>query len=233
MTTAIAHPREAADPDSIDPAVASELLRGLPWQRMVVVGDSVAAGIREPTAGYRDASFSDRVAAALAATRPGFAYRNLGVRDLRLAAIRDGQLATALAQEPDVAIVAAGGNDALSRSFDADRAGVELNEIVDPLARAGAFVVTIGLFDIARSGLLPPEVAAVMAERFDQLDAVTAAVAAAAGGVHVDTHHHPRSADPSIYAADRIHANARGHAIAFAAIVTTLARELGDDGPSR
>jgi hypothetical protein len=38
----------------------------------------------------------------------------------------------------------------------------------------------------------------------------------------VDTHHHPRAADPEIFASDRMHANARGHAIAFAAIVRAL-----------
>jgi lysophospholipase L1-like esterase len=40
--------------------------------------------------------------------------------------------------------------------------------------------------------------------------------------VHVDTHRHPLAADPDIYAADRIHANARGHAVAFAAIVDAI-----------
>ncbi|MFC0598192.1 hypothetical protein [Streptomyces palmae] len=44
------------------------------------------------------------------------------------------------------------------------------------------------------------------------------------GGSHVDTHHHPLAADPGIHAGDRVHANARGHAVAFAAIATTLAR---------
>lgn len=229
--SALTHPyaREAADPDCLDPARAAALLRDAPWRRMVVVGDSVAAGIREPLDGYRDAAFPNRVAEALAETRDGFAYRNLGVRDLRPNEIRERQLATALAFQPDVAMVVAGGNDALGRGFDADRVRSELTAIVAPLAESGAQVMTIGLFDLGRSGLLPPELAPTMTARFDRLDAITADVARRAGGLHVDTHHHPRAADPAIFARDRVHANARGHAIAAAAIVDALASRRASD----
>jgi lysophospholipase L1-like esterase len=214
---------EHDDPDCIDPTEASELLRGAPWRRLLVVGDSVAEGIHEPLAGYRDTSFSDRVAAILAADRPGFAYLNLGRRDLLLDEIRRTQLAPGLDFEPDLAIVAAGGNDALRRSFDDDVAHARLTAIVAPLAER-AQVVTIGLFDLPRSGLAPAGIAPGAIDRFDRLDAVTAAVAAEHGAVHVDTHHHPRAADPAIFSSDLIHANARGHAIAAAAIVRVLSR---------
>ena len=222
MTVTAAYPLEAADPDCLADAEAVDLLRAVPWRRMVVLGDSVAAGVREPVDGYRDQGFADRVGQALVAAHPDGAYRNLGVRELRLAAIRERQLPAALDFEPDLAIVIGGGNDALSRSYDSERVAQELREIVVPLAESGALVVTIGLFDLARSGLVPAEYAPAMRERFDELDAVTVRVAAEAGALHVDTHHHPRAADPAIFAGDRVHANARGHAIAFAAIVRAL-----------
>jgi lysophospholipase L1-like esterase len=224
MSVTQIHSLEAADPDCLDDADAVELLRGTPWRRMVVLGDSVAAGIREPVEGYRDQGFADRVGQAALAAHPEGAYRNLGVRDLRLAAIRDTQLPVALEFGPDLAMVIGGGNDALARSYDAGRVARELREIVVPLSEAGAFVVTIGLFDLARSGLVTAEYAPAMAARFDELDSVTAAVAAEVGALHVDTHHHPRAADPEIFASDRMHANARGHAVAFAAIVRALAQ---------
>jgi hypothetical protein len=91
-----------------------------------------------------------------------------------------------------------------------------------PLAEQGALVLTVGLFDLARSGLVPAEHAAAMAHRFDVLDTITSDVSRGLGGVHVDTHHHPLAADPALYARDRIHANARGHAVAFASIVEAL-----------
>jgi lysophospholipase L1-like esterase len=221
--TSPTHAVEADDPDCLPPYELAALLERASWQRMVVLGDSVAIGIREPVSGYRDLSFADRVAEALADGRDAFAYHNFGVRDLRLAQIRDTQLPLALELRPDLAIVVAGGNDALRRSFDPDRIRAGLREIVAPLAQAGAFVVTIGLFDLARSGLVSEEYAPAMIERFDALDAITAEVAADVGGVHVDTHHHPRAADPGIFASDLIHANSRGHAIAATAIVEALA----------
>ena len=222
MSVAETYALEATDPDCIDTAEAVELMRAMPWRRLVVLGDSVAAGIREPADGYRDECFADRVGEALVAAHDNGAHRNLGERDLRLAAIRDTQLPVALDFRPDLAMVIGGGNDAISRRYSAERVRQELREIVDPLIAAGAFVVTIGLFDLARSGLVPDEYVAAMTERFDELDGITAGVAAEVGALHVDTHHHPRASDPSIFASDRMHANARGHAIAFAAIVRAL-----------
>ena len=109
--------REDTDPDCLAPPVVAALLMHVDGHRMVVVGDSVAAGIREPLAGYRDRSFADRVGDGFAYTREAFSYRNLGVRDLRLAQIRKTQLDEALAFDPDLALIAAGGNDALARSL--------------------------------------------------------------------------------------------------------------------
>ncbi|MGW6917245.1 SGNH/GDSL hydrolase family protein [Kitasatospora sp. NPDC054939] len=212
---------ELSDPYCIAPDSAAELLRDLPWNRLAVLGDSVTAGVMDPLPGYRDRSFADRFSDALAATRPGFAAVNLAEPHLLLGAIRDQQLAPALEFEPDVVMVSAGGNDAF-RSFDPETLRADLASLLTPLAGSGALVITIGLFDLARSGLVPPEHAGAAARRFDALDRITAGLTHSLGGVHIDTHHHPLAADPAIYAADRVHANARGHAVAFAAIATTL-----------
>jgi lysophospholipase L1-like esterase len=190
---------------------------------LVVLGDSVAAGLREPVDGYRDLSTADRFAEALGVHQPALVYRNLAVRDLRAEEIRDQQLAQALALEPDIAIVSAGGNDALRRSFDPAAVGAQLHGLIAGLQAHGALVVTIGLFDLARSGLVPDPYAEPMAERFDALDAVTSAIALDRGAVHVDNHHHPLAADPSIYASDRMHGNNRGHAIAATNLFHALA----------
>ncbi|GGY51811.1 SGNH/GDSL hydrolase family protein [Streptomyces omiyaensis] len=222
------HAAEASDPHCVEPDAAAELLRGLPWNRLAVLGDSVTAGVMDPLPGYRHRSFADRFADALAATRPGFASVNLAEPYLFLDEIRDRQLVPALEFEPDVVMVSAGGNDAF-RDFDPEALRTGLASLLTPLAESGALVVTIGLFDLARSGLVPAEHAGRMARRFDELDRVTAGLAGSLGGVHVDAHHHPLATDPGLYAADGIHANARGHAVAFAAITRTLARHPSDD----
>lgn len=217
-----AHGRELRDPYCQWPAASAALMRSAPWRRLVVLGDSVAAGVREPSNGYRDLDAAARVAEALRAAHPSFGYRNLAERDLRTAEIRDRQLRPALEFRPDLVVIAAGGNDALRRSFDEERFHDELTSIAGPLVAQGAQLVTIGLFDLARSGLVPEPHAGPMAERFDRLDAVTGRIAAEHGGVHVGNHGHPLAADPGIFASDRIHCNARGHAIAAANLVAAL-----------
>ncbi|MCQ4213867.1 SGNH/GDSL hydrolase family protein, partial [Streptomyces longispororuber] len=193
-----------------------------PWNRLAVLGDSVTAGVMDPLPGYRHRSFADRFTDALAATRPGLTAVNLATPHLLIDEIRDQQLRPALDFAPDVVMVSAGGNDAF-RAFDPATLRAKLASLLTPLAKRGAFLITIGLFDLPRSGLVPPEHADTAARRFDELDHITADLTHTLGGIHIDTHHHPLAADPAIYAADRIHANARGHAVAFAAIATTLA----------
>jgi lysophospholipase L1-like esterase len=219
----VAYVVEATDPYSLTPVEIDQLLAGAPWSRLVILGDSVAAGISESVPGYRELSSSERVVEALRVQRPSLVWRNLGEPYLRTAEIRDRQLPAALALRPDLAIVSAGGNDALSHSFGSARFAAELRSLLLPLASQGAQLVTIGLFDLARSGLVP-DVDDALADRFDELDEVTAAVAAELGAVHVDNHHHALASDRSIFAGDRIHANARGHAIAASNVV----RALGD-----
>ncbi|MFD4370908.1 SGNH/GDSL hydrolase family protein [Streptomyces sp. NPDC058486] len=221
-----AYAAEASDPYCISPGTAANILRDLPWKRLAILGDSVTAGVREPLPGYRDRSFADRLTDALAATRPGFTAINLAKPHLLLDEIRAQQLAPALEFAPDVVMVSAGGNNAF-RAFDPRSLRAELAALLTPLAESGALVVTIGLFDVARSGLVPPEHAEGMARRFDTLDHLTADLAHTLGGIHIDTHHHPLTSDPTLYAPDGIHANTRGHAVAFAAIVTTLAGHAG------
>lgn len=213
---------EAQDPDCRSDAEAVELLRGAPWRRLVVVGDSVAAGTREPTPGYRDASGTDRLAEWLARSRRDFGHWNLAQPALRLAEVRAAQLPAAIELEPDLVVVAAGGNDALARDFDPQAVEAEFRALLQPLAASGALVVTLGLFDLARSGLVPPDLAEPLAARFDRLDDLTREACVAVGGIHIENHDHPRATDPGIFAGDRIHANARGHAISAATLAAGL-----------
>jgi lysophospholipase L1-like esterase len=216
--------REWADPHVANDEELGRLLGvGVPWERVVVLGDSIAAGVREPSPGYRDLSWSDRLAAGLAVVRPGAVVHNLGRRDLTAAEVREGQLEEALASGPDLAIVAAGGNDLLRREFDPGLVGEELSAIVGPLRAVGADVLTFDLLDNTGTGLVPERFVAVLRERLAQLAEATRAASAAAGGWHASLRTHPAAADMDIFAGDGLHLNARGHAI----VGTALARHLG------
>lgn len=214
------HTREDTDPHALDPERAAALLADAPWQRLVVLGDSVAAGIREPVPGYRDLSWSDRVAEALGS---GVAVHNLGRRGARVGDVLGRQLAPALRLRPDLAIVSAGGNDTLDPAWDDAVTSRQLGLVVGALRAAGADVLTLGLFDLFRSGLIPDPPATAMAERFDRLDALTVAVARREGAIHVHARNHPLAAHPGIFSSDLMHANARGHAVAASAVVRVLA----------
>ena len=200
----------------------ASLLTGAPWRRLAVLGDSIAAGVREPHPGYRDLSWVDRLAEPLGLAAPGLAVLNLGERNLVARAVRERQLALALAFQPDLAIVAAGGNDALRPGFSRAAVERELAAIVRPLRAVGADVVMIELLDIAAAGLVPPAADAPLRE----LAAATRAVAADTGAVLVAMRAHPAAADPGIYAADRVHLNARGHAIVGGETVRALAAAI-------
>jgi lysophospholipase L1-like esterase len=214
--------REWADPHVANDEELGRLL-GVGWERVVVLGDSIAAGVREPSPGYRDLSWSDRLAAGLALAWPGAVVHNLGLRDLTASEVRETQLEEALALGPDLAIVAAGGNDLLRREFDPDVVGEELSGILGPLRAAGADLLTFDLLDNTGTGLIPERFVAVLRDRLTQLADATRAASTAVGGWHAPLRSHPAASDGDIFARDGLHLNARGHAI----VGTELARCLG------
>jgi lysophospholipase L1-like esterase len=210
------------EPEVLPDHELATLLRDAPWRRLAVLGDSVAEGVREPHAGYLDLSWVDRLEASLRTADPRLAVLNLGRRGLRAAEVRASQLQPALAFEPDLAIVAAGGNDALRRSFDPGAVERELVAMVGPLRRAGSDVLLLELMDVVASGLVPGDRAAALDARLRRLAALTRRVARRHGAILVAMRGHRAGADPGVYASDRVHLNARGHAIVGSEAIRAL-----------
>jgi lysophospholipase L1-like esterase len=226
MTTLPVYPDETADPDVLSPAQEQILLRGARWRRFAVLGDSIAAGVGDPVDGYAPLPWDARVARALRRRQPSLAHVNLGERDLRVRAVRETQLDAALAFRPDLAAVIAGGNDTLARTWRPDHVEEELDRIVGALRGQGADVFLYGLFDASETLDLPEPWGPRWLARMTDLRALTGAVAARHGALVVDCTRHPRGADPSIYSADRMHLNMRGHAIAGSEAIRELSRTL-------
>lgn len=224
-------PAELADPDCLGPDEAFRLLAGHPWRRFVVLGDSVARGPLFPVDGFVPLRWTDRVAAELAAVQPELAYLNLGVSGLLTAEVRAAQLAPALAFEPDLALVLAGGNDAFRRSYTDERAATvaeDLAYLLEQLTAAGALVATIGIFDVSYSPAVPPGLREELRERLARLARHARSVADRFGGVHVDLSTHRRASDASLYSSDGRHGNGRSDAIAAAEMIRGLgARRRG------
>jgi lysophospholipase L1-like esterase len=202
------------------------LLHGAPWRRVVVVGDSIAEGVREPHTGFADLSWIDRIIEVLRAVAPGVTVMNLGQRGLVAVEVREHQLPLALGYGADLAIVAAGGNDALRPSFAPGAVARELDAIVGPLRGQGADVLMVELLDIVASGLVDDEHAAMLDGRMAGLAGATRTVAARHGAMLVAMRGHAASADPGVYAADRLHLNARGHAIVGTEAVKVLGASI-------
>jgi lysophospholipase L1-like esterase len=221
---------EFEDPYCLRPGESAELLAGHPWRRFVVLGDSVAEGLCEPLEGYSDLQWADRLAAELAAAKPGLEYLNLGVSGLRAHEIQATQLAPALAFRPDLALMVGGGNDAFSARYDADRVDAALEAMVSALQGAGADVITLGMFDVSASPAVADWLRPGLHERMRRLSERTRILAGRLGTLHVQLTTHPLSTEPELYSSDGRHGNARSDAVATAETLRILGRYLSQRG---
>ena len=181
------------------------------WHRIAVLGDSIAVHRGDPVDGYPTRTWAERLVLALAPDE----YRNFGVSGARAAQIRAGQLAPALTFRPDLAILAAGANDAARRSFRPDLVEPDLAGMIGALSRSGALVVTLGCFDLSRT------LGAETAGRLRNLGRLTERLSHRHGGLHIDFSEHPEQRD-GVLGADGLHINARGHAVVAATLLTAL-----------
>jgi lysophospholipase L1-like esterase len=233
MTTADLRPAELADPDCLADGESARLLAGHPWRRFVVLGDSVANGPVFPVDGFSPLRWTDRVAAELRAQAPDLRYLNLGVSGLRAAEVRTGQLAAALAFEPDLALVLCGGNDAFRRDYEGevvDAVDAELAAMFDALRAADAQLATIGIFDVSYSPAVAERYRLELRQRLAVLAGRARALARRYDCVHVDLSWHRRASDPTLYSPDGRHGNGRSDAIAAAEMVRALGARLAERG---
>jgi hypothetical protein len=105
---------------------------------------------------------------------------------------------------PDLAVVTAGANDMLRPAFDPALVRAELDAVVGPLADQGAVVVTFGLFDLSRAGLVAEPRREPFRRRIMELKRITREVTERYSGVRVDFSHHP-AAEDHLLSSDRLH----------------------------
>jgi lysophospholipase L1-like esterase len=215
-----------ADPYCLTDEAAARLLADAPWRSLAVLGDSVAAGVGDDVPGFPSGGWAATLARVLGRDHPDFGYLNLGERDRYAAEVRETQLPAALAFRPDLAFVAAGGNDLLRRRFDPEVLAVEIDAMVGALRGQASTVVTFAFMDITRSDIALGEGAGRFGERLRTYGRVVGEVARRHGGVHVVMTDHAAAAEASSYSADRLHLSARGHAVVAAETMRQLAVAL-------
>jgi lysophospholipase L1-like esterase len=124
----------------------------LPWTRYVALGDSFTEGLGDP---YPDGGFrgwADRVAEVLAAQAPDFSYANLAVRGKLVRQVLAEQVEPALALQPDLITISAGGNDVIRPGTDPDEIAAIFEQTIARLATTGATIVVFTGVDVGWSG---------------------------------------------------------------------------------
>ncbi|WP_284984765.1 SGNH/GDSL hydrolase family protein [Arthrobacter sp. efr-133-TYG-118] len=177
-------------------------------RRFVALGDSFTEGVGDRNEALPNGvrGWADRVAEKLAKAEPGWEYANLAVRSKRLRHIVDEQLDRALAMEPSLITLYAGGNDILDFGTDMDLLMAEYERLVARLAATGATLVLFTGYDVKVSAVLEPfkKRNALYNERVREL-------AAKYGAVLVDYWCLDAYHDRRMWASDRLHMSKAGH----------------------
>jgi lysophospholipase L1-like esterase len=191
----------------------------VPVRTLVTLGDSTAVGLGDPVPGGAWRGFPVLLATAL-----GAALVNPSFTGARAADVRRLQLPTALAANPQVAVIVVGMNDTLRSDFDPAGVQADLTATVTALRDAGAHVLLVRYHDHTRVFPLPAPLRRALQRRILALNAAIGAVADTAPeriGV-LDLDLMPGGYDREVWAVDRLHPSELGHrmlADGFAALV--------------
>ena len=180
----------------------------IPWSRYVAIGDSFTEGIGDPEprspGGHR--GWADRVAEVLSDKNDALAYANLAIRGRLLQQILDEQIEPALALQPDLVTISAGGNDVLRPNTDPDDIAARFETGLARLVGGGATVVMFNGPDIGGTpvlGRLRGKVA-IYNENLRAIAAKHDAIVADMWALRELT-------DPRMWAPDRLHFSPVGH----------------------
>ncbi|GAA3268729.1 SGNH/GDSL hydrolase family protein [Paenarthrobacter aurescens] len=188
-------------------------------RRFVALGDSFTEGVGDPSNvlpnGVR--GWADRVAEKLAKDQPGWEYANLAVRSKRLRHIIGEQLEPALAMEPTLITLYAGGNDILDFGTDMDALLNDYELLVARLSETGATLVLFTGFDVKVSAVLEP-----FKKRNTLYNQRVREVAAKYGAVLVDYWCFDAYKDKRMWAPDRLHMSKAGHKYLAAQVLDHL-----------
>ncbi|WP_327586850.1 SGNH/GDSL hydrolase family protein [Nonomuraea sp. NBC_00507] len=215
------YPAEETDPYCLSAADAARLLAGAPWRRFASIGDSLAAGIGDPSPGYADLGWTDRLAAVLHKVHPDLAYLNaakIGATTVRTLELQVGPL---LEFTPDLVHISCGANDIWRPAPDFFRIAHTMRQIFELAAGTGAQLTT---FTLGRAFVVPgyPE----WHKRVRAVNDITRALATEYDAVLADMWDHPVNSRPGLLSADRVHFSTSGQAVMAAELVKGLAARM-------
>ena len=187
--------------------------------RYVALGDSFTEGVGDASKqlpnGVR--GWADRVAEGLARQAPGWEYANLAIRSKRLRHIIAEQREAAVALEPTLVTLYAGGNDVMDLGTRVADILAQYELLVADLAQTGATLVLFTGYDVEVSPLLAP-----LRRKNHAYNVGVRAIARKYGAVLVDYATFEAYANPRLWGPDRLHMSKAGHKYLAARILDTL-----------
>ena len=161
--------------------------------------------------------WADRVAEELSIGHQDFSYANLAVRGLLLEQILDRQAGPALALNPDLITLSAGGNDMVFRGTDPDKLAERLDAGVELLSSADATLVLFTGPDWRSTPVLGRNRAKVAV-----FNENIRAIASRRGAVIADLWGMRELRDPRMWDQDRLHLSPLGHHAVAMMVLDTL-----------
>ncbi len=190
----------------------------------VAIGDSFTEGYGDH---YPDGScqgWADRFARHLAASAPGLTYANLAIRGKLLRQIITEQVPVAIALQPDLISLAAGGNDLLRPKADPDALAASFESAVSQLRASGSEVLLFSGFDPFALPLMR-----LIRDKCIAYNAQIKAIADRHDCLHVDLWSMSVLADPRAWCADRLHLTADGHRRVALHVAETAGLTVAED----
>ncbi|HEY0246710.1 MAG TPA: SGNH/GDSL hydrolase family protein [Gryllotalpicola sp.] len=199
------------------------------WTRYVALGDSFTEGLGDP---YPDGGFrgwADRVAEVLAAQASDFSYANLAVRGKLVRQILADQVEPAVALQPDLITISAGGNDVIRPGTDPDEIADIFERAIARLAPTGATLVVFTGVDVGWSGTFK-----AIRGKVAVYNENVRAIAKKYGALVADQWALREIQDQRMWSIDRLHMSPLGHQAVARMVLDTLevAHELPAVAPA-
>jgi len=189
------------------------------FNRFVALGDSFTEGLSDERPDGTHRGWADMVAVRLAQDNPDLEYINLAVRGKKMRQVATEQVPVAIDWEPDLVSIGAGANDIIRLSTDVTTLTRLAHATLGRLADSGARVVVFAGFD-PRIRIPMTKRSGARAEEFNESIRRSAQHF---GATLVDLWDLPRLYEDMMWAPDKIHLTAAGHAL----IADTVLHQLG------
>jgi lysophospholipase L1-like esterase len=189
------------------------------FHRYVALGDSFTEGVGDPDPARPNGvrGWADRVAEVLTARTDDFGYANLAIRGRKLHGILDEQIDPALALDPDLVTIYAGGNDILRPKVDIDALVGDYADAVARLRSTGARVLVFTGFDLGFAAVFRH-----LRGRVAIYNELVRELAEDTGSDVVDFWRMREYRDARLWDVDRLHMSSAGHQRMAMAVLDVL-----------